>query len=151
MGLALPATARRQMSRACSSWNATAACSLNRTLSWKSGSARYREAVVMLFCCSRSLNIPTWRESWPRNRCEGLNPQRLNCSFLVVAHISIVSSKLLFVVLHTFCTMFLRILFVTSTKPSCQWDSAAAKRSLTSFRAKYAWKGLLIFAMAGSM
>ena len=81
-------------------------------------------------CWSTSASEPACLGSRPRNHCTGAKPCFLSCSFLMVAHMSMVSSgEAVEPAAQTRCAMPRNILLQTSTFPNCQCDSAAACRS----------------------
>ena len=152
MGLLRPAIALRQTSLACSSKKALAANSRRCNEAAKDGSLRTCDCVAGFNCWSTSASEPACLGSRPRNHCTGAKPCFLSCSFLMVAHMSMVSSgEAVEPAAQTRCAMPRNILLQTSTFPNCQCDSAAACRSLMSCLTRYLWKSTEMFLWSGSM
>ena len=103
-------------------------------------------------CWSTSASEPACLGSRPRNHCTGAKPCFLSCSFLMVAHMSMVSSgEAVEPAAQTRWAMPRNILLQTSTFPNCQCDSAAACRSWMSCLTRYLWKSTEMFLWSGSM
>ena len=92
MGLLRPAFALRQTSLACSSKKALAAGSRRCNEAAEDGSLRTCDCVAGFICWSTSASEPACLGSRPRNHSTGAKPCFLSCSFLRVAHMSMVSS-----------------------------------------------------------
>ena len=155
MGLLRPAFALRQTSLACSSKKALAAGSRRCNEAAEDGSLRTCDCVAGFICWSTSASEPACLGSRPRNHCTGAKPCFLSCSFLRVAHMSMVSAGEAVepaAQINTVRRAMLRnILLQTSTLPNCQCDSAAACRSWMSCRTRYLWKSTEMFLWSGSM